>query len=92
MQGSGLRGIIGTKLNESLPNIKGTIPDTTWQQLSNYYSGITQIGGFIGYFYGGGSAYDINTINLSASNSSSTYQDNAPVQQNALCITYIIKF
>lgn len=83
--------LLGGIKAESLPNIKGTIPNTTWQQLSNYYSGVAQIGDYIGGFYGGGSAYGVSTINLNASNSSSTYQNNAPVQQEAIQYPYFIQ-
>jgi len=89
----GARGTIGTKLNESLPNITGEF------SLGNS-TGTTDLSLATGCFKKGLTTYNSvvqgQTVNGSsksfdASLSSLTYQNNAPVQQNALCINYVIK-
>ena len=92
LQGVGSRGVIGTELNESLPNITGGIGDgvVIWDANDKTYGVFTQTNN---YARGSLTSGNFNNINITfdASRSSSTYQNNAPVQQNALCITYIIK-
>lgn len=93
LQGAGTRGVVGTTLNESLPNIKGGIASN-----GNYaglrsgtpYGAFTQTSGTGGL--AGENIANARGFDFDASRSSSTYQDNAPVQQDALCITYVIKF
>lgn len=81
----------GVVKNESLPNITGSLGD--W---GNAYMGTTQSGAFTlnvsvsggyGWSTGGGKA---NSANFNASRSSSTYQNNAPVQQEAIQYPYVI--
>ena len=88
IQIAGTRGSVGDTLNESLPNITGSITNcanqmkgTTNPSSSGALSinkTTTTYGG-----YGSDNGNSITTINLDASLSSSTYQDNAPVQQDA---------
>lgn len=85
LQGAGTRGTVGTTINESLPNIKGNL-GTNWQ---------TALGGLSGAFYTNpnatsnantASGSNSNGVLFDASRSSSTYQDNAPVQQNGYLV------
>lgn len=87
LQGAGTRGVVGTTLNESLPNIKGGIASN-----GNYaglrsgkpYGAFTQTsgtGGLAGENYANARGFDFD-----ASRSSSTYQDNAPVQPDAYLV------
>lgn len=79
-------------MNESLPNITGKT-----NTISSFLSGSTSSGAF-GYtrtqtgHWWDSTNNDNGYLTFDASNSSSTYKDNAPVQQDALCINYIIKF
>lgn len=83
-------------LAESLPNITGHIYAT----LTPIANKDTNAGGFFKYdtFYD--SAVQLNdssvekcySVSGNASRSSSTYQDNAPVQQNALVCCFCIKY
>lgn len=87
LQGAGTRGSVGTTVNESLPNITGEF--NCWWSTIN-----TPTGAFIGSnptrngASQGGDAgteyYDHITFN--ASSSSSTYQNDAPVQQDAYIV------
>lgn len=80
----GDRGDVGSYVPESLPNITGLVggikddgsrgDDTS----ALYESNISSIGGNANT-----SANQFGNLNLDASRSSSTYQDNAPVQQRA---------
>lgn len=91
IQGYGSRGTVGSYLNESLPNIKGytnyglfsnqAYPTGCFTQTNQSTSGssTTGIDGWRAQIF-------------DASRSSSTYQDNAPVQQNALCLMVIVKY
>ena len=89
LQGAGLRGVVGTTLNESLPNIKGTtrivhdqgISDNAYEQ-GVFYQG-NSIGAGIPTRYSGATGYELG---FNASLSSSTYQDNAPVQPDAYLV------
>lgn len=80
LQGAGTRGSVGTTVNESLPNIKG--------DLNIAVRGHTASGAF--YNTNSGKVASVGASNegtaFSASLSSSTYQDNAPVQQNAYLV------
>lgn len=78
----GYRNNVGGYVEESLPNITGSVK----------YKGLGGVDGENGALYntsGGGYNHESstmtqgNTINFDASLSSSTYQDNAPVQQRA---------
>ena len=93
LQGAGTRGVVGTTLNESLPNITGAIGTQ-----GTY--GFDAFSGYTGAFEADTSAknnWQANTLqqNISgkygvvkfdASRSSSTYQDNAPVQPDAYLV------
>ena len=89
LQGAGTRGSVGDTLNERLPNITGTA-QTAPGRSSFIADGVFQ------YFttqnatnvYANGAA-QTNTqygISFDASRSSSTYQNNAPVQQDAYLV------
>lgn len=91
LQGAGTRGSVGTTLNESLPNIKGKF----WSDLSQGNLDNQGTGAFAGEEVSsptiippGGNVVDDcnNRWTFDASRSSSTYQDNAPVQQDAYLI------
>lgn len=95
LQGAGTRGAVGTTINESLPNITGEI--VPWSGKNTY-----DLGAFFGASTGalrnvmGATTKILSEQNVSgngtsyatfdASDSSSTYQDNAPVQQNAYLV------
>ena len=91
IQGSGTRGNVGTYKTESLPNIKG---DTTHQ--ANYNKSPT--GPFVNSAetrantLGAQSYVNAYSLEFDASLTSSTYQNGAPVQQNALLIMCCIKY
>ena len=87
LQGAGTRGSVGDTLNESLPNIKGNCGGNFVTHMSSsqgagalrytkHGNGLGDAGGNMPY---GGITFD-------ASRSSSTYQDNAPVQQDAYLV------
>ena len=83
IQIAGTRGSVGSTLKESLPNVKGS--------LDGYISNVTynKSNGALVYTrsgsanLGGGTGWNTGTVDINASRSSSTYQDNAPVQQDA---------
>jgi len=90
LQGAGTRGSVGTTINEKLPNIKGDIAGQITPAVS---SEITKVGVFSSSTIESsnkaaqGSNYrTVNRLIFDASNSSSTYQDNAPVQQDAYLV------
>lgn len=97
LQGAGLRGAVGTTINESLPNITGRIgiqldgggcyPDHSDTYSSN--------GAFEDEYGSSDVGSELNQAtrpnslfytSFNASRSSSTYQDNAPVQQDAYLV------
>lgn len=90
LQGAGSRGAVGTTIDESLPNITGqiaggptryttTAPETIGAFSSSIVSTAKQ--------GASGTAYRMyESITLNASDSCPTYQDGAPVQQNAYLI------
>lgn len=89
IQIAGTRGAVNTTINESLPNIKGSY-DTENGQFSLNDNSITT--GAISNYKASTTKYisqqqDTATrcrgFNFNANNSSSTYQDGAPVQQDA---------
>lgn len=77
-------------MSESLPNITGL-----WRM--DYGRPTATVNGAF-YDAGGGAEIRGSThagncgLGFNASLSSSTYQNNAPVQQNALCVNMIIKY
>lgn len=82
---TGLRDTVGKYVPESLPNIKGSL----YMHPDQWGNGETNPDGALynseGASHGttGNAAERYGTINLDASRSSSTYQNNAPVQQRA---------
>lgn len=89
IQIAGTRGSVGDTLNESLPNITGVLgPSRTLHTLSG--TSVSTSGAFKSTsitgttVIGSGSSSDSTyKYEIDASRSSSTYQDNAPVQQDA---------
>lgn len=92
LQGAGTRGGVGTTVNESLPNITGTLGG--WGNRMFFATGVGAFSlqnpnnvnmiGRTGESYSGAQQYCETTFN--ASRSSSTYQDDAPVQQDAYLV------
>lgn len=82
LQGAGTRGTVGTTLEESLPNIKGSVvPAEKLQSYSGvFYDNGAKWANTQSYTTGG------NGLGFDASLSSSTYQDNAPVQPDAYLV------
>lgn len=92
IQGSGARGNVGTYKTESLPNITGSFIVTNMRgnlEPEGCFSSenVNNVAGT-----DGAATTRPAKINLDTSRSSSTYQDNAPVQQNALLIQCCIKY
>ena len=86
---------IGSIKSESLPNINGSVVASTSTQgiLLNNLTGafFNKTGKTKGTFNAGVSGANfIDTLGFNASRSSSTYQDNAPVQQEAIQYPYCI--
>ncbi len=84
LQGAGTRGSVGDTLNESLPNITGefgALNNTNVQPTGCFDYGTTSTRN-----QAGATAIPANGITIDASRSSSTYQDNAPVQQDAYLV------
>lgn len=98
LQGAGTRGAVGTTLQESLPNIKGEIYGDTFNAGTTgnaIYWGNN--GGALRAkvvndpgnkaSYSGNASYERKSVVLMNANySSSTYQDNAPVQPDAYLV------
>lgn len=85
LQGAGSRGAVGSTLEESLPNIKGSMTGDISQayatgalKLTNAYNGEM--------WQGAMSVGRMRDWELNASLSNSTYQDNAPVQPAAYLV------
>lgn len=88
--------LIGGIKSESLPNINGSVVSSTATQgiLLNNLTGafFNKTGTTKGTFNAGVSGANfIDTLGFDASLSSSTYQDNAPVQQEAIQYPYYIQ-
>lgn len=94
LQGAGTRGVVGTTLNESLPNITGTLNirnSTNDAGLGTEASAsgafmLNQTGTSKKTFGDSGGDYTVYQPNFDASRSSSTYQNNAPVQPDAYLV------
>ena len=91
IQGSGTRGNVGDYIAESLPNIIGKTGNvlSTSNQAEGCFTDTTYI---TGINYDTSPSVYARTINFDASQSSSVYQNNVPVQQNALCLNIVIKY
>lgn len=95
IQGSGTRGTVGTYKAESLPNITGEYKTHTRSTMGEalgvsgaFKISDTTTGGVGAYAAGITEKY----LSFDAANSSSTYQDGAPVQPNAILIQCCIKY
>lgn len=94
LQGAGNRGAVGSNLEESLPNITGSVgvfqttakPDgggvltTSTGAFTSSTESASTASGAEGTFYARG------TVSFNASDSNATYQDNAPVQPDAYLV------
>ena len=92
LQGAGTRGSVGTTVNESLPNITGTF-GASFTQGNFFNRGSGAFGSYrennINTTVPQDSTAQYSNNNMwdfDASRSSSTYQDNAPVQQDAYIV------
>ena len=98
IQGAGTRGVVGTYKAESLPNITGNVGcvgyDKNLPQTYKHPSGAFFEKSIASTSVGFTVNPDWNTVvsALDSSRSSSTYQNNAPVQPNALLIQCCIKY
>ena len=87
LQGAGTRGNVGTTVNESLPNITGYIKGGITENSNPQAGGAFNINN--AYDSGdrvGTPSWTSKGVDFDASRSSSTYQDNAPVQQDAYLV------
>ena len=83
IQIAGTRGSVGTTVNESLPNIKGQLDINLLADVTGAFSIIRVLSGTEASVMDTPEGY---AITFDASRSSSTYQDNAPVQQDAFLL------
>ena len=83
IQIAGTRGSVGTTVNESLPNIKGQLDINLLADVTGAFSIISVLSGTEASVMDTPEGY---AITFDASSSSSTYQDNAPVQQDAFLL------
>ena len=87
LQGAGTRGAVGTTINESLPNITGYLHivglDYGYTATGAFSSTTTISNNYTGH---NSRTAQIPNIKFKASDSSSTYQDNAPVQQDGYLV------
>ena len=101
-QGNGNRGVVGTYLSESLPNITGRIGSNNDGNAAIYRNAENNTDGKSLYvekinIYGmnnvGSNTETLQySILLDASRSSSIYQAGAPVQQSAVVVCFCIKY
>ena len=99
IQGSGTRGNVGNYKSESLPNITGITGFArntsgggwvgTYNPSGCFYQASTNTGNGLGSSQTNVTA---GVLGFAASNSSSTYQNNAPVQQAATVVQFCIKY
>ena len=80
---------LGMTVREGLPNIKGEFVSTN--RFNNQTSGCFNTEELQSNIYSGGGVGLENLVYFNASLSSSTYQDNAPVQQEAIQYPYFIQ-
>lgn len=87
LQGAGTRGAVGTTINESLPNIRASLNNYQNKTGANassdsaLYFGASSKG-----LPAGASSAGFTGLYFDASRSSSTYQDDAPVQQDGYLV------
>lgn len=88
LQGAGSRGSVGATVNESLPNITGTLAVSHTTYTTDAYDGaFANVLEVTHNDMGSGNLGTMHrTIQFNASNSCATYQDNAPVQQDAYLV------
>ena len=79
----GLRDTVGKYVPESLPNITGEHPDIAIRTANGTGTGVFLDTEYANSAATGGSSRGIKVLKFDASDSSSVYQDNAPVQQRA---------
>ena len=93
LQMRGSRGSVGALLAESLPNITGSLTNggTGFKSTQLSTNGCIVVGSSLSSTVSTASATAYN-VSIDASRSSSTYQDNAPVQQNALVCCFCIRY
>ena len=84
LQGAGDRGVVGSEIAESLLNITGYC-DRMWGE-GGYTGALYRSNQFSVGWVGSTSASVGTRLNIDASRSSSTYQDGAPVQQDAYLV------
>lgn len=88
LQGAGTRGDVGTEVAESLPNVTGDIgyalpsDNTSFQPSGAFYR--KQISKPVVRWYDGVTSGEV--VALDNNKSASTYQDDAPVQQDAYLV------
>lgn len=85
LQGAGTRGTVGTTLNESLPNITGSFNGSSKSNYAPATGAFSWTDTACGAGFANLQAQEA-VANFNASNSSSTYQDNAPVQPDAYLV------
>ena len=106
IQGAGSRGVIGSYLSESLPNIVGDFK--AWNDSSSTKTDFGAIAGKVSGVFSSTTGYrslavkpiDITPDNaasctsvaFNANKSNAVYKDKAYVQQSALCMNIIIKY
>lgn len=79
--------LIGSVKAESLPNITGSVGGVSHSTATGAFTEEKFIGSLSGTSSGGGAVKNV----FNASNSSPTYQDDAPVQQEAIQYSYFIQ-
>ena len=88
LQGAGTRGSVGSTLNESLPNIMGTVKyvcvSNNQDNLGAFTQNIKETN--INKNTSGNGGENMVDLGIDASGYSSTYQNNAPVQQDAYLV------
>lgn len=96
IQGSGTRGNVGTYKYESLPNTTGSFSSTFIPTAEGSVTGYGVFSSSVrsSYSYHGFTNWDGAQVSIMFDNSKSspTYQNDAPVQQNALLIQCCIKY
>lgn len=94
IQGSGIRGNVGTYKAESLPNITGTLDQWVVGSGTLNNTGVfgTTSSKVTGNYGGSTVSAQAQVPIFNANASSSTYQTNAPVQPNAILIQCCIKY